>query len=206
MYANTRIEMVRHGIRMKLYEGYPFLYMQINTEPEYIHVPDWYYNVEYAEEQNRGYDYQEDLFTPGFFETKLRKGESIVFAAGTEEMKPSGIKHRFTSLRRSRTPRVSFENCLINSAQQFIERHNKTATLVAGYPWYGADARQTMISLPGITLSIGDIDSCKKVLNSYIRKMSGPMFPTTTKDSELIYDQIDAPLWFFHTLQELEKS
>jgi predicted glycogen debranching enzyme len=206
MYANTRIEMVRHGIRMKLYEGYPFLYMQINTEPDYIHVPDWYYNVEYAEEQNRGYDYKEDLFTPGFFETKLRKGESIVFAAGTEEMKPSGIKHRFTSLRRSRTPRVSFENCLINSAQQFIERHNKTATLVSGYPWYGSDARQTMISLPGITLSIGDIDSCKKILNSYIRKMSGPMFPTTVKDTELVYDQIDAPLWFFHTLQELEKA
>lgn len=206
MYANTRIEMVRNGIRMKLYEGYPFLYMQINSEPEYIHVPDWYYGVEYGEEQARGYDYQEDLFTPGFFEIKLRKGESIVFAAGIDEMKPTGIKHRFTSLRKSRTPRLSFENCLINSAQQFIERHHKTTSLVAGFPWHAGNARYTMISLPGVTLSIDDVESCKKVLNTYIRKMNGPMFPSTLSQQNERYDQIDAPLWFFYTLQELEKA
>jgi len=206
MYANTKIEMVRNGIRMKLYEGYPFLYMQLNSEPEYIHVPDWYYNVEYSEEQKRGYDYQEDIFTPGYFEVRLRKNESIVFVAGTEEMKPSGIKHRFTSLLKTRTPRVSFENCLINSAQQFIEKHHKTTKLVAGFPWHGSSARQTMIALPGLTLSVGDIDNCKNILNTYIRRMSGPMFPSVTSDRHDIYDQMDAPLWFFHTLQELEKA
>ncbi|PLX25724.1 MAG: hypothetical protein C0599_00270 [Salinivirgaceae bacterium] len=206
MYANTRIEMVRNGVRLKMYEGYPFLYMQLNSEPEYIHVPDWYYNVEYSEEQARGYDYKEDLFTPGFFEIKLRKKESIVFAAGIDEMKPTGIKHRFTSLRKSRTPRLSYENCLINSAQQFIERHHKTTSLVAGFPWHSGSARYTMISLPGLTLSIGDVESCKKVLNTYIRRMSGPMFPSTLSVDNEQYDQIDAPLWFFYTLQELEKA
>ncbi len=206
MYANTRAEMVRNGIRMKLYDGYPFIYLQINNEPEYVHVPDWYYNVEYEEEQKRGYEYKEDLFTPGFFEVRLRKGESIVLAAGVEEMKPSGIKHRFTSLRKTRTPRVSYENCLINSAQQFIERHFKTTSLVTGYPWYSSNARQTMIALPGVTLSIGDVDNCKKIINTYIRRMQGPLFPSSLAESNELFHQIDAPLWFFHTLQEMEKA
>ena len=206
MYANTRAEMVRNGIRIKLYEGYPFLYLQINTEPEYIHVPDWYYNVEYAEEQARGFEYKEDLFTPGFFEVRLRKKESIVFAAGVEEMKPTGIKHRFTSLRKTRTPRVSYENCLINSAQQFIERHHKTTSMVAGFPWYGSDGRQTMIALPGATLSIGDVDSCKKILNTYIRRMNVALFPSNLAANSDDYDQMDTPLWFFYVLQELEKA
>ena len=48
--------------------------MQFSKNAEFIPVPDWYYNIEYLKELNRGYDYLEDLFVPGYFEVTNKKG------------------------------------------------------------------------------------------------------------------------------------
>jgi predicted glycogen debranching enzyme len=61
--ANTKIELINNGIRSKMYEGFPSLHLQFSKKAEFVHVPDWYRGVEYIEEQKRGYDYSEDLFT-----------------------------------------------------------------------------------------------------------------------------------------------
>ena len=53
--------------------------MQISKKNEFIATPDWYYNIEYIEEHNRGYDFREDLFVPGYFEFPIKKGESVDF-------------------------------------------------------------------------------------------------------------------------------
>ncbi len=47
--------------------------MQFSTKAEFVHVPDWYLGVEYPEEQKRGYDYSEDLFTPGFLKLMQKR-------------------------------------------------------------------------------------------------------------------------------------
>ena len=111
MDVNTKFEPVENGVRVKLYNGYPYLYMQTSKKVEYTHVPDWYHNIEYHEEMERGYDYQEDLLVPGFFEADIKKGESIVFCAGTSEVSPATIKRSFTTEVNRRTPRNNFENC-----------------------------------------------------------------------------------------------
>lgn len=123
--ANTRYEHVPNGIRMKLYQGYSYLYMQFSKQAEYTHVPEWNYNIEYQMEMERGYDYQEDLLVPGFFEVDIKKGESIVFCASTSEIAPSAIKRAFDAEISKRIPRDSFENCLLNSTQQFIIKRKK---------------------------------------------------------------------------------
>lgn len=205
MFINTKIDNISQGIKMKLYEEYPFLHMQLNEENEFIHVPDWYYGLEYPEEQRRGYNYKEDLFVPGYFEVKINKGKDVIFVAGTDEINPKTIKSKFTKLRNTRTPRVSFENCLINNAEQFIEQRENTTKIIAGYPWFGSWGRDTMISLSGITLALGNIETCKNVLDSYIKFMDGPLFPNIASKNNNAYNSVDAPLWFFYTLQELEK-
>ncbi len=96
--ANTKIELIKNGIKSKMYEGFPSLHMQFSTKAEFIHVPDWYLGVEYLEEQKRGYDYSEDLFTPGFFELEAKKGDTIVFSASTQEEKPSGLRQNLQKL------------------------------------------------------------------------------------------------------------
>ena len=121
MWANTRTEPVPYGVKIRMYEGFPYLHMQLSCKAEFIPVPDWYLGVEYIEEQKRGYDYSEDLFIPGFFEMTASKGDVIVFSVSTKEEKHAGLKAKFTRTIATKIPRSDFGNCLRNAAQQFIE-------------------------------------------------------------------------------------
>ena len=47
MFANTKYQVIKNGIRSRLYEGLPGLSMQFNKKVEFIPTPDWYYNIEY---------------------------------------------------------------------------------------------------------------------------------------------------------------
>ena len=86
--VNKKYQKIKNGIKLRLYPGYSHLYMQFSKQADYIHAPEWYYNIEYQEEMERGYEYEEDLFVPGFFELKIKQGESIVFVAGLQEVEP----------------------------------------------------------------------------------------------------------------------
>ncbi len=199
---NDKHRKVPNGISVRLYNGYTPLFMQFSKEVDYIHNPEWYYNIEYQEEMERGYDFQEDLFVPGFFETEIKKGESIVFCAGTSEVKPAGIKRSFTAEVKKRTPRDNFENCLANSAQQFIIKRDNKTWVVAGFPWFGRWGRDTFIALPGLTLFNDDAKTCKAVIDSMIADLKGPLFPNIGEGNDSAYNSVDAPLWFFWTLQQ----
>jgi predicted glycogen debranching enzyme len=176
--------------------------MQFSKKVEYHHAPEWYYKIEYQQEMERGYDYQEDLMVPGFFEAEIKKGESIVFCAGTSEVNPAGIKRSFTAEIKRRTPRDNFENCLINSAQQFIIKRDGKTWVVAGFPWFGRWGRDTFIALPGLTLVNDDPRNCKAVIDSMIADLKGPLFPNIGQGNDSAYNSVDAPLWFFWTLQQ----
>jgi predicted glycogen debranching enzyme len=202
MHANTKIKFISNGIKSRLYDGYPYLHMQFSKKAEFIQSPDWYYNIEYLEEQKRGYEYKEDLFVPGYFEMNIKKGEVIIFSASTEPAKPENLKRKFTEGISKRIPRDNFKNCLINSAQQFIVRKDKKTEVVAGFHWFGSWGRDTFISLPGLTLAIGDIKTCKAVLDTMILKLKDGLFPNTGSEDDPAYNSIDAPLWFFWAVQQ----
>lgn len=203
LMANTRYQEVENGIRSKLYNGFPALNMQISKKNEFVATPDWYYNIEYTEERNRGYDYQEDLFVPGYFEFPIKKGESIIFSASVQAMNPSRLKTKFQKLVNERAPRDSFESCLEYSASQFIVRRGKDTEIVAGYPWFGRWGRDTFIALPGITLSVAhDVKTCKEVLDTMIRELNNGLFPNIGKNQNASYNSVDAPMWFFKAVQE----
>jgi len=198
LFANTRVEPIENGIRSKMYEGFPYLNLQLTAKNEFVPVPDWYLGVEYIEEQKRGYDYQEDLFTPGFFEFKAKKGDVIVFSASTKQEKTAGLKIKFTKSIAVKIPRDNFKNCLRNAAQQFVEKRAGKTLIVAGYPWFGAWGRDTFIALPGIAVARHKISLYRQVLDTQVANMKGGMFPNMGE----AYNSIDAPLWFFWSLQQ----
>jgi predicted glycogen debranching enzyme len=200
--ANTKFDVVKNGIKTRLYKGYPHLYLQFSKEPEFVSVPDWYYNIEYIREMERGYDYKEDLFVPGFFELTIRKGESIYFSAATKDGQPDTLKSKFHSELSKRVPRDSFKNCLINSAEQFIVKKENKTEVIAGYPWFGTWGRDTFISLPGLTLSVKDVSTFKAVVDTMVAKMRGGLFPNMGTDENPAFNSVDAPLWFFWSLQQ----
>lgn len=205
--ARTRYDEVPNGIKTCLYHGYPELYMQFSTgQAEYTHVPDWYKDFEYVREKERGYACHEDLFTPGFFDIPIRKGESIIFSASTAEARPAGLARMFSSELSRRTPRNSFRNCLINSSEQFFHSEKKESRLLAGYPWYGELARYSFISLPGLSLAPANKVLCQRVLDRMLTRMQGPRFPESSPWNEMGCDAADSSLWFIWALQQLHSN
>jgi len=200
--ANTKVDFIENGIRSKMYEGFPFLNMQFSTEVEFIPVPDWYLGVEYIEEQKRGYDYSEDLFTPGFFELKAKKGDIIVFSASTKEENTSGLEQKFIKNGSGKIPRDSFINCLRNAAQQFVEKRGGKTLIIAGYPWFGAWGRDTFIALPGLALARHRLVLYREVLDTQVNKMKDGLFPNMGSASDPAFNSVDAPLWFFWAVQQ----
>ena len=202
LYANTKVRKIPNGIMSRLYEGYPGLYMQLSVRPEFIHMPDWYYGIEYMREMERGYDYKEDLFVPGYFEVTMRAGQSLVFSAATRENDPLSFKRRYNSELAKRIPRTGFFNCLANSAQQFIVRKEKKTEVIAGFPWFGTWGRDTFIALPGLTLALNDRKTFLAVMDTMVKKLRNGLFPNMGTDANPAYNSVDAPLFFIWALQQ----
>ncbi len=204
LVANTKYKPIGNGIKMKLYNGFPSLNLQTSKKTEYIPTPNWYYNFEYIEEQKRGYDFQEDLYSPGFFEFLIKKDETIIFSAGLDEMPPRSLKQKFSSELEKVIPKNNLNNCLKSSAKHFVVKHGKRTEVIAGYPWFGRWGRDTFISLPGLTLSLGDTKTCKDVLDTMVLEMKNGLFPNNGKIGEALLNSVDAPLWFFWTVKKYQ--
>jgi len=201
-WVDKKYHHIENGIKVRMYQGYSYVHMQFSRQVEYTHVPDWYYNFEYMQEKERGYDYLEDLYTPGFFETSIRKGESIIFSAGLNDIRAASLKKLYNIEIKKRIPRDSFENCLINAAQQFIVKRGKHTEIIAGFPWFGRWGRDTFVASPGLTLALDDTATFKAILNTIVHEQQGIFFPNYGVGDEANFNSIDAPLWFFWTLQQ----
>ena len=200
--VNTKFTSISNGIKLKMYHGYPNLFLQFSKKPEYVPIPNWYYNIEYHEEQKRGYDFREDLYVPGYFEIPVRKGDILIFSAGTKEVQTQTLNRQFNKELADRIPRDNFEHCLINSAQQFIVNKDKRTEVIAGFPWFGRWGRDTFIALPGLTLSQGNLKTCKAVIDTMLTELKGAFFPNAGSFDNPCYNSVDAPLWFFWSLQQ----
>ena len=207
MYVNIQYKDVENGVASKLYTGYPYLNMQLNKKNEFIPVPDWYYNVEYSEELKRGYDGHEDLYSPGYFETSIKKGESIIFSASLKDVNPKTLSRKFNSELKSRPPKQTYADCLKNSAEQFIVKRDKRTFIVAGYHWFGVRSRDMLLSLPGLTLSLKkDLKTCKAILDSVSEYLKDGLFPEILDVDSFEYHSVDTPLWYFWAIQKYARA
>jgi predicted glycogen debranching enzyme len=206
--ANVHLGKIANGVSSQLYADLPALNMQVSKRNEFVAVPDWYYNIEYFEEQKRGYEHTEDLFVPGFFELPIKKGESIIFSASFKEEATAGLTKKFDAELANHKEKSSFKACLQNAADQFIVRHGNVTQVEAGYPWHSRNERDTFIALPGITLFASTpedraekINTCKNVLDTMVKDLQNGLFMNTLQQ----HDAVDASLWFFWTLQQYEE-
>jgi len=205
MFANARCDKIENGVAARMYDGFPNLNMQLSKNCDFISVPDWYLGIEYMKEKNRGYDYSEDLFVPGYFETEIEKGETIIFSAATSEAKPKGLKAKFTSEKKKRIPRNTLFNCLMNAGEQFVQYRNEKLQLTAGFHWYKEFLRETFVALPGLMTFVKDKDIYLKILDRAIEDVNNKfLFENDLKVRELLKNS-DVPLWVFYTLQEVEQ-
>ena len=204
-YANREYQVVENGIKTCMYPGYPELYMQLNKKNEFHYQPDWYRHIEYTKEQERGYDFNEDLYVPGYFEVDIKKGESIVFSAGVSAINTRQLKQTFEKEVGVRTPRDSFHHCLINSAHQFHNKQGDEHYIISGYPWFKCRARDLFISLPGLTLATDELSEFEDVMKTAEKAIRDFINgdPISVKIYEM--EHPDVLLWAVWCLQQYAK-
>jgi glycogen debranching enzyme len=188
---DARFEIEANSVMLSPYQGLPPLYLA-HSGAEVQTAGYWYRNFEYDRERERGLDYREDLFNPLVMTFDLGRDARAIVRASTEEQ--------------------SQEECMAptagmfaRAADQFIVTRGDQHTVIAGYHWFGDWGRDTMIALPGLTLSTGRYDVAKSILLAFAGYADEGMLPNRFPDSGETpeYNTVDATLWFFEAVRAL---
>ncbi len=186
------------------------------------------HQVLYRTEQSRGYAYEGDLWSPGYFHVDLENTDSVTLVGSTEDwdiievLGPKDLRNaeqtRRTRLLENAVPKArhDFPAELVFAADQFViepagrfeeaaRAHaagDEVRTVIAGYHWFTDWGRDTMISLEGLTLSTGRWLEAGYILRTFARYVRDGLIPNMFPDGakEGVYHTADATLWFFHAL------
>lgn len=200
------------GFGISPYQGMPPMYFQTGSAHNFIPQPDWYKDVLYFQERDRGFDYSEDLFQPGILEIPLpmsEDGGSVYMAVGTEELPLAGdelakLWNEATQLRmdlRKETP--GFIGHLARRGQDFcVIDPDGTPQVIAGYHWFDAWGRDTLIALPGLAFYGGRTQFGLDVLDAAASSMENGLVPNIFgTQGHHAYNSADASLWYAFAVQ-----
>jgi len=87
---------------------------------------------------------------------------------------------------------------LVLSSDNFIVQKGNGTSIVAGYHWFGDWGRDTLISLPGLTLITRRFDDAQRILSTFAEHEFHGLIPNAfmERDSHPIYNAVDVSLWF----------
>ncbi len=196
-------------VSLTAYPGLPSLYFAHNArriDPE----GRWFYNFEYRVERERGLDHQEDLYEPFLLKFRLTRRIGAVVIASTQPhearsaavLRAREIRRREMLREDSPSDRPLVE-ALTAASDQFIVQRGTGKTIVAGYHWFTDWGRDTMISLPGLTLATGRYDVARDILEAFAGYVDQGMLPNRFPDQGEApeYNTADATLWFFEAIR-----
>ena len=212
-----RIEPVEHGLRIDADAGaVPFYLLSDQAQATPAH--EWYYGFELAVEQQRGLDPYEDILYAGAFSALLEPGQALTLVASTQADAGLDDGTALESRRRYERQVLAQANLeaatpgwvkqLVLAADQFIidrplADSANGKTVIAGYYWFSDWGRDTMISLPGLTLVTNRAEVARAVLRTFARYVDRGMLPNRFPDSGATpeYNTVDATLWYFEALR-----
>ncbi len=154
--------------------------------------PLWYYNFTYFIDKERGSGYKENLFSPGNIEfNNINSLEINIYSGVKNNIDFNTLLNRYLNLLSD----INDKNIkkLVNISTYFLTGNN----IIAGYYWFGAWARDTMISLPGNVLIPKKFGLAKKILENYIN-LGIPM--KTNFNSNDVSE--DVSLWFIYAMKK----
>ncbi|MEH1792729.1 amylo-alpha-1,6-glucosidase [Nostoc sp.] len=223
------VEEVEQGICVTAYPGAVPVYLLSDGGSASV-AHDWYYGFDLAVERYRGLRDKEDHLHAATFEVTLNPGEAMsttgcayAFVASTEkqanlnaeaalklrraqEQKLTGIWKTNQPLQTKESP--IWIKQLILAADQFIvdrpmPEDPNGKTIIAGYHWFGDWGRDTMISLPGLTISTGRPEVARSILRTFARYVDQGMLPNRFPDAgdRPEYNTVDATLWYFEAVR-----
>lgn len=213
------VDNIEHGLRLKIHEdAQPFYLFSDKAifQPQF----DWYEEFFLAVEEYRGQnDVEEDHIYAASMRMTLRPGESVTVVASTEERVnldgdaayAERQAHEEKLLNAARSVHAvalppEIEQ-LVLAADQFVvrrptKRDENGRSVIAGYPWFGDWGRDTMVSIPGLTLVTGRPHVAASILRTYAQFVDQGMIPNRFPDEgeHPEYNTVDATLWYFQAI------
>ena len=174
----------------------------------------WWYNFSYRADRERGQDFTEDLFSPGYFKCHIDSPMKLVLWANlSRDCKPErfilpDIEQAVRQLSRHNNEVIAPAKndktleTLYLAADEFIVKRDlgekRMSTILAGFPWFADWGRDAFISLPGLLLATGRLEEAKSVLVTFAGAASGGMIPSRFDDYSNVahFNSVDASLWF----------
>ena len=197
---------IENGIKTTMYDQYPELYMQTSRKNEFTFQPNWYKGLEYYKEAERGYECVEDLYVPGYFDVNMKKGDEVIFAASLSRVRTSSLKKIFNDEVEDRIPHDNFYHSLVNAALQLHYREGEERYILAGIPWFKVRARDTFISLPGLTLATDDDEYFASCMNTATKALREFMMGKPLSVAIYEIEQPDVMLWAIWCIQQFAKK
>jgi len=194
-------------ISIRPYAEMPTLYLRHNAV--WIEKQGyWYRDFEYAIEQERGFDYSEDLFQPFSLSFDLSGAAAVIASTQQRQntdigvLEDAEIKRRANLIVQAGTTDESLWPIAL-AADQFIVARDTGKTVIAGYHWFSDWGRDTMIALPGLTLATNRPEIAKSILLEFSKYISEGMLPNRFPDASETpeYNTVDATLWFFEAIR-----
>ncbi|MBD2036758.1 glycogen debranching enzyme N-terminal domain-containing protein [Leptolyngbya sp. FACHB-321] len=197
------------------------------SQGQYHPEETWYWSYYYPVEARRGLDYLEDLFSPGYLTVWLQPGETVTLEARvglpsttlpdqlpaivdwTMQAEQQRLEqaflpfHAVSSVSTAPETMVLWERLLQASDRFFAwQPVQQTPTIVAGYHWFGDRSRDTLLSIPGLTLTTGRFSLARKMLDRLGRLCCQGLIPNLLPvyGGDVSYRNIDCALWWIETL------
>jgi predicted glycogen debranching enzyme len=217
------VEAVSQGAAIHAYDGAVPFYLRAD-DAQFAPGGAWWWNFEYRAEAERGLNARGDLFAPGTFTATLRPGTALTLELTTEASASldgrralADEQARQTNL--LRRAGVSGAHPVVQqltlAADQFVVARTAAAgapaagtpeaaprqgkTIIAGYHWFGDWGRDTMISLPGLTLATGRPEDADGILRTFALFVKDGLLPNNFPDragTDPGYNTVDASLWY----------
>jgi predicted glycogen debranching enzyme len=224
--ANLKPQLIDQGIKVRLYEGLPEVFITLDQAYSFINDDCWYKNFRYVQEVARGYPAREDLACPGLFEINVKPGDTFFLRVSLENQSKAAAQswqaesERRNNLSKHKKPdllstvkNLIKSDCIDTMARQLdlaadqfvIKTADNNYSIIAGYHWFGEWGRDTMISLPGLLLGRDPEFKSRKILKRFLNHKKNGLVPNIISDNPS-YNSVDASLWLFWTVQELAAS
>ncbi len=180
---NGGVEQWAGIVRIEPYASLPP--MEFHCPAQFSSDGHWYRNIEYLEDLDRGLDFREDLYTPGFFTLELQPGEWIEICASVD------------GTRGGDAPAVKGDPFIVRRADGKL-------TIIAGYPWFTDWGRDTMLSLPGLLIAKGRLQEAREIIEGFLEHRNKGIIPNRFPDSGEVpeYNTADATLWMFQAVRQ----
>lgn len=176
---------------------------------EYRHAPEWYRQVEFPVEQQRGLDHAEDWWSPGEFTITLVPGTPQSLALTSENVEHVDLSvlmkrelNRRAHLTQAAPATDTLVHALWRATDAYVSERGSRRTVLAGYPWFTDWGRDTFISLPGLCLVTGRIEIAWQIIAAFSAHVSEGMIPNRFPEAgeQPEYNTIDAALWFISAI------